>query len=326
MTIKIFPVFIFLLASGFAASAPAQDGHDHRGAEEGALKARTDNHEELDEHREHAIVPLTAAELEEFGVEVTAAAPGVIETYLELPGEVRPNADRLAHIVPRYSGIVTDVRANIGQHVKEGQVLAVIESDESLAPFEVKTLISGTIIGKHITLGEAASRDRNIFIIADLSAVWIDLTVYQRDLSRVKEGQPAAVYVGHDLAEANGTISYITPVVDEHTRTATARLVLPNKRNQWRPGMFVTARVLVEKIEVPLVVPRTALQTFHGRSVVFLETEGGFKPQPITIGRGSETDFEVLSGLSLGDHYVSEGGFTLKAELEKGSFGDGHAH
>ncbi len=321
MITRILPALLLALMGGLAAIVFAQDEHDNHDEKEHA--------QELEDDGSHALVRLSPAEQEEFGVVMAIAAPGEIETYLELPGEVLPNADRLAHIVPRYSGIVTEVRANIGDHVSEGQVLAVVESDESLAPFEVTTLISGTVIDKHVTLGEAASRDRDIFVIADLSTVWIDLTVYQRDLARVKPGQKAdvyKVYVGDSVAHNTGAISYITPVVDEHTRTATARLVLPNRNNFWRPGMFVTARVLLERTEVPLVVPHTALQMFEGKSVVFLKRDEGFEPQPVTFGRRSETHIEVLSGLSAGDQYVSEGGFTLKAELGKDAFGDGHAH
>ncbi len=292
----------------------------------GGLAATAVAHDDPEDHDDHDLVQLTQAEIDEFGLEMATAGPGIIENSLELPGEVRPNDDRLAHIVPRYSGIVTEVLVGIGENVKQGQILAVIENDESLANFQVKTLISGTVIGKHVTLGEAASREREIFVIADLSTVWIDLTVYQRDLSRVKVGQRAQVFVGHDTAQGTAAISYVTPIVDERTRTATARLVLENKDGFWRPGMFVTAKVLIEKTDVPLAVPRTALHTFEENTVVFLVTEEGFIPRPVSLGRHGETDVEVLAGLSAGDQYVSQGGFTLKAELGKNAFGDGHGH
>jgi len=323
---RLIPALILTLFAGLAPAASAEEDHEHHEGDGHAQDAAHDNDGGDDEHDDHGIVRLSAEELHEFGIEIEAAAPGIIEIHLELPGEVQPNADRLAHIVPRYSGIVTEVRANIGDYVKQGEVLAVIESDESLAPFEVKTLISGTVIGKHITLGEAVSRDRDTFVIADLSSVWVDLAIYQRDLANVRAGLKVQIYVGHDLARDTGIISYVTPVVDERTRTATARLVLPNESKRWLPGMFVTAKVLVESTEVPLVVPRTALHTVEGSTVVFLETEGGFKPRRVSIGRRGENNIEVLSGLSEGDRYVSQGGFTLKAELGKETFGDGHGH
>ncbi|MEZ4647180.1 MAG: efflux RND transporter periplasmic adaptor subunit [Candidatus Eisenbacteria bacterium] len=298
------------------ADADDHEGHDH--------DADADDHDDHDDHVD--LVPLTPAEIAEFGVIVDTAGPGVIEQTLEVPGEVRPNDDRLAHIVPRFSGIVTDVRVGIGDYVRQGQVLAIIESDESLAPFEVKTLLSGTVIGKHITLGEAASRDRDTFVIADLSTVWIDLTVYQRDLERVRVGQEVVLLRGHQEASERGTISYVTPIVDERTRTATARVVLRNHEQEWRPGMFVTGQIRVESEDVALAIPTTAVHRVEGRSAVFLESPEGFAPVPVELGRTGRGVVEVLSGLHPGDRYVSDGGFTLKAELEKGSFGHGHAH
>jgi cobalt-zinc-cadmium efflux system membrane fusion protein len=336
-----------LLASSIPSAlglAQAQDppaaeaGHDEPHADHDEPHADGDEpHADHDEphadgdEEEHEddedLVRLSPAEIAEFGILVAPAGPGRIENSLELPGEVRPNDDRLAHIVPRYSGIVTDVLARIGDYVERGQVLAVIESDETLAPFEVRTLISGTVIGKHITLGEAASRERDAFVIADLSTVWVDLTVYQRDIDRIEVGQEVTLFRGHEPTPDAGRIAYVTPIVDEHTRTATARVVLPNKERSWRPGMFVTALVKVEETEVPLVVPKTALHRLGNQQVVFVEAPEGFRAQAVQLGRAGQSRIEVLSGLTPGDRIASEGGFTLKAELEKDSFAhSGHAH
>jgi cobalt-zinc-cadmium efflux system membrane fusion protein len=269
---------------------------------------------------------LSQDELTEFGIEVATAGEGLIEVYESLPGEVQPNDDRLAHIVPRYSGIVIDVLARIGDRVKRGDVLAVIESDNSLAPYELKTLIDGTVIAKHITHGEAVSRDKDTYLIADLSSVWVDLTVYQRDLDRIQIGQEAFIFTGHGPAEATGSISYITPVMDERTRTATARIILPNPRGEWRPGMFITAKVLIEKRQAAVAVPHTAIHTIDERPVVFVETDAGFHPQEVVLGQEGIQMIEITAGLEAGTRYVAVGGFTLKAELGKSAFGDGHGH
>jgi len=284
----------------------------------------TDAHEEETHHEE--LVQLSAEELTEFRIELTSAGPGRIESFARLPGEVRPNADRLAHIVPRFDGIVSQVKAQIGDVVEPGQVLAIIEGDESLSNYELKTLLGGTVIAKHLTPGEAVSRGSESYVVADLSTVWVELTVYQRDLRRVRTGQRAMIATGHDALEADGTIDYVTPVVDEATRTATARVVLPNPNRRWRPGMFVTGRVLVGSTRAGVAVPPTALHTVDGETVVFVEDEGGFRPQPVKVGRTGDNLLEITSGLAAGQRYVSQGGFTIKAALAKESFGGGHAH
>ncbi len=283
--------------------------------------------EEHDDHAEHsAAVEMSAAEQAEFGIAVAEAGPAEIATMITLSGEIRPNDDRLAHLVPRYEGIVTEVSAKVGDQVVKGQVLAVIESNETLAPYPLRTMIDGTVIAKHITLGESASPDRFTFEVADLSTVWADLGVYQRDLDRIRVGQPVRVETGVDGQVAEGVITYVTPVVEESTRTATARVVLDNADGGWRPGIFVVAHVKVSSRDVAVAVPRTALLELHGEQVVFVRDEHGFEARHVVIGSGNDSTVEILSGLLPGEQYAAAGSFTLKAELEKSTFGDGHAH
>ncbi len=124
----------------------------------------------------------------------------------------------------------------------------------------------------------------------------------------------------------SGVISYVSPVVSEETRTAVARVVLDNTAGQWRPGSFVAGLVAVDARSVPLLVPRSALQTVDEQTVVFIETAEGFEPQGVRVGRSNEVYAEIVDGLSQGQRYVVRGAFTLKAQLAKGSFGDGHSH
>ncbi len=271
-------------------------------------------------------VSLTPEEQREFGVEIAVAGPAEIVQTLQLPGEVQVNGNRLAHISPRFPGIVTKVGANIGDKVTHGQALAVIQSDQSLSNYEIKTMISGTIIDKHLTLGEAITREATAFVVADLSTVWVDITVFQKDLPRIKVGQQAVINGGHGMPVATGTISYLSPVIDEATRTALARVVLPNPQGGWRPGSFINADVMVAAFPVEVAVPRTALQGMEEQDVVFLKTPAGFVPSPVTIGRKGRDLVEITAGLEPGQEYVSRAGFTLKAELGKDSFGEGHAH
>jgi membrane fusion protein, heavy metal efflux system len=279
--------------------------------------------EEGEDHGE--IVQLTSEEIQELGIEIGPAGPGSIEIALEVPGEVKPNANRLAHIVPRFSGIVTEIRTDIGDEVEAEQTLAILQGDESLAPFAVKTLIPGTVIEKHVTLGEAVGRNTVAYVVSDLGSVWVELTIFQRDLDRVKVGQTAEIMVGHD-SRGEGTISYITPVLVESTRSATARVVLGNSRGRWRPGMFVTGKIAIDDRPGDLVIPRTALESFEGRAVVFVQTPDGFVPRPVELGRMDRNSAEVLGGLSSGERYIRRGGFTIKAELQKDSIGEGHGH
>ncbi len=267
-----------------------------------------------DEHR----LVLDAAARARHGLTLAAAGPGTVDLGVELLGVVQPNGDRLAHITPRFPGIVREVHRGVGDVVHAGDVLAIVESSESLAPYELRTLIDGTVIEKHLTRGEAVDRDKQCFVIADLRSVWIDLGVYQKDLDRVRLGDTVTVRAGDDGPHDDGRLGYVTPGVDPTTRTATARVVLPNPGGRWRPGMFVTATVQ-QPVAVPLAIPSDAVQTVANRPTAFVVDGDVVRPVPLTLGRQGERTTEVRDGLRAGDRVVAANAFLLKAELGKSS-------
>ena len=148
----------------------------------GRVAIAADEHEH--DHDDHDEKGFTVADFERSGVRLVTAGPGEIDLGVELPGEVRPNADRIAHVAARFPGIVREVRKHVGDTVKAGDVLAVVES-EHLASFEVRAAFDGTVIDKHIAPGEAVDRDEPAFIIADLSTVWVTISVYQLSLIHI---------------------------------------------------------------------------------------------------------------------------------------------
>ncbi len=264
----------------------------------------------------------TVGELAGFGVRVATAAGGEIDASLALPGEVRANGDRLAHLAPRFAGIARDVRKQVGEAVRTGEVLAVIESD-TLASYEMRAPFDGVVLDRHVVTGEAVGRDRAAFIIADLRTVWIDVAVYQRALPRVWPRRSVHVRASHGGIEADGTVAFVAPIVDQATRTASARVVLPNPAGAWRPGLFVTAMVS-DPVEVAIAVPRAALQRSGGRSILYVVEGERFVPRAVVLGRIGRTRMEVASGLSVGERYAVDGAFLVKAELEKADTVHGH--
>jgi len=295
--------------------------------EQNIVLADAEEHNNQNEHLEDIPqVSISLEELEEFDIGIEKAGPGTINIHRDLTGEIVIDPDRLAHIGPRFPGIVKEVHKRLGDDVKKGEVLAIIESNESLSSYEVRSLIGGTIIEMHLTQGEMVSETDHAFIVADLSEVWVNLSVYQKDLLYVKIGQMVEIDFDQELPPETGTISYISPILDEHTRTAMARVILKNPDGLLRPGLFVTGKVIIEKINVDVAILKTALQSIDDQPSVFIKTREGFEPKPVHIGKTNEFSVEILSGLKSGQAYVSRGGFTLKAQLAKGSFGDGHGH
>jgi cobalt-zinc-cadmium efflux system membrane fusion protein len=254
---------------------------------------------------------------------------GFIGKSIDLPGEVGFNEDRLVHVAPRFAGIAKEARKRVGDYVSEGDVIAVVESNESLTPYYIEAPLTGRIIKRHITPGEYVSDERSIYVIADLSTVWVNLAVYPKDAEDIAEGQRVSLRaIGSDV-RAEGTIEYVTPVLDIDTRSITARVVLPNRNNTWRPGTFVQARVNTDSGEECLVVRREAVQIIDDQNVVFVaEDERRYRAVPVLIGESDADNTRVLSGLKEGTEYVTRGAFELKAKIITGSMGEhaGHGH
>lgn len=189
------------------------------------------------------------------------------------------------------------------------------QPDESFIIYEIVAPIAGTIIQKHITLGEALKDDSEPFVVADLSNVWVKVNIHQKDLPKVRSGQKAVVKTEHNQGE--GVVSYVSSVLEENTRTALARIVLPNEDGMWQPGAFATASIYVDRVECSIVVPKEAIVTMEGKSFVFIAEEDGFAPREVQIGKINGEFTEIVSGLELGQKYVAKGAFTLKSEMTK---------
>ena len=264
--------------------------------------------------------------LKEFGIQIGTASGGVLEEIIELPGEIQIDPDRLAHITPRFDGVVKEVFKQIGDRAKKDELLAIIESNESLTAYELRSSINGIVIDMHFTKGETVQRPDHFFAVADLSEVWVNLSVYQKYLPQFRVGQSANILLSSDLPPISGSISYISPTLDEHTRTATARVILKNKDSQFRPGQFITGQVVVDRNNCKVLIPKTALETVNDHPVIFVKDEHGIEPVTVQIGKENNHSVEILVGLKIGQKYVKKGGFILKAQLAKGSFGGGHSH
>ncbi len=284
-------------------------------------EVHTDNEESKKE-----IVHLSPAEIIEFDIKLGNVEPGEVKVHLSIPGEIVIPPDNLAHIHPRFPGIVKKVSKFIGDSVSKGETLAIIEGNESLSEYPVISLIDGRVIEKHLTRGEVIDDSEHGFVVADLTEVWAELSLYQKDIPFVKLGQPVIISAGEQMPYMESSIDYISPIIDDASRTATARVTIQNSGGIWKPGLFVTGEIVTASKQVQIAVPRTSLQQFEGNTVVFVKAAEGFEPRPVSLGLSNDIMVEILSGLEVGETYVLSGGSTLKAELQKNEMNAGHGH
>lgn len=304
--------------------APREEEHEHHAHEHGKEHDAPHEHE----HDEKGRVELTREASAASGVILETAGPATIARTLKLNGKIAANQETLAHLMPRFPGIVKSVHKRLGDPVKSGETLAIVESNESLRPYEIKSGLAGTVIKKEIAPGEFVSDKETLFVVADLSTVWIDLSVPRRDFAGLHEGQPVWIDTGFGEPKLESTLSYISPFGSENTQTLLARAVIPNPDGRLRPGLFVTGEIVAGERKVPVAVKTSALQTLDGTTVVFVQEGDGdeivFEARVIKVGEQNGKLTEIRSGIAADEKYAAANSFILKAELGKGEASHEH--
>jgi cobalt-zinc-cadmium efflux system membrane fusion protein len=189
----------------------------------------------------------------------------------------------------------------------------------ALNRYEIRAPFAGTVMEKHISLGEAVKEDANIFTLSDLSTVWAEVAVPAKDLNAIRVGVKAIVRATAFDAKATGTIAYVGSLLGEQTRTAKARVALANPEMAWRPGLFVNVEIVSDEREAPVAVKIDAVQTVNDKPTVFVRVPGGFLAQQVTLGRSDGKVVEIVKGLKVGTPYAVAGSFIVKSEQGKAS-------
>ncbi len=217
----------------------------------------------------------------------------------------------------------------------QAQIDTLTYDDRAASIYPLRAPFAGTVIERHVTLGELVAPDRNLFTLADLDQVWIWIDVYQRDLGGVHLDDEARARVDAFPGESfAGKVSYLSAQVDTDTRTVRARLDVPNPEGKLRPGMFVEVELVDPHAPVggadrpaSLVVPEDAVVRVGRESVVFVASgPRRFERREVEIGQRSGGLVEILRGLEVGESVVVEGAFLLKSAASKDSLGGGHSH
>jgi len=179
---------------------------------------------------------------------------------------------------------------------------------------QIRAPFDGVIVEKHITLGEVVGADTRVFTLTDLSTVWADVVVPAKDLDIVRVGTDAVIRSIASATSAPGKVSFVSSLVGEASRSATARVVLANPGAAWRPGLAVNVDVVTGASRAAVAVPREAIQTDEGRQVVYKRVPDGFVVQPVATSRSDGRFVEITSGLHAGDRIAAAGSFAIKAQ------------
>lgn len=354
-----------------------------------------------DEHGDEGVIKLSPEEVQRAGIRSETFEAAELRDELVVTATVKPNQDAVVRMAPRVPGRLVQAPARLGDVVKPGQVLAVLDSievgeahsayllaateaklaataferaerlhadqiiatkdyqraraeqDKSRAQFAAATdklrmlgiaprgapgesavstfplasPIAGVVIEKKARIGELAKPDEPVFTIANLSVLWIEADILEKDLARVRPGAEARVSVtAYPNETFAGKVTYVGAMMDKETRTVRARIEVPNPKGELKPEMFATATIATEGVRKVLALPESAVTLIQGLPIVFIEGGEGFEGRPIEIVERRGSRVIIKSGIKPGELVVTEGVYALKARQLKSQIGEGHAH
>ncbi len=256
------------------------------------------------------------------GIETTLAGEKTLHETISVYGKVIPSAQGMSNLSARFPGVIKSIAVDIGDPVSKGQVLATIESNESLNVYRIKSPINGVITERNVSVGEQ-THSKTIFKVVDASKVWVELSLFPADRQRVKNGAAVKVINPVTGAATTGHIVGINVATDAN-QAVKARVAIENGSENFIPGSFVKAQVEVAQHKVKLAVKKTGLQAFRDFTVVYAKVKDEYEVRMLELGREDEEWIEVLGGLNAGTRYVSENSYVIKADIEKS--GASHDH
>jgi len=192
------------------------------------------------------------------------------------------------------------------------------QSAKALPTYTLKAPFGGTVQSVAVTVGAAVKHDQTLMVLADLSHVWGEVRVPGHRLAGVSKGNQVQITNRRLGLRGTAKVVYVAPVADRTTRTVLVRLSVPNPKGKWRPGCVLTAQFTPAGAAVPVVVPRAALHTIDGRSVVFVaHTKTRYEARTVEVGRGTDHHVAISKGLRSGERVATTNSLTLKAEYLK---------
>ncbi|MDC7677199.1 efflux RND transporter periplasmic adaptor subunit [Asticcacaulis machinosus] len=258
------------------------------------------------------------------GVVTDVAGPVAIDERVDISGRVELTPEGKSEVRAWYPGRVMSITGRIGETVRKGQVLARVESSESLQTYPIPAPMSGILIEKNANVGDITG-ERPLLVIADPTKLHAEFFIYPRDAEKVRVGQAVEVRSLSGETRLHAEVEAILPSADMTTQTLLAHVHLPASASQTlRPGMGIEGAFSVNSVNVPLAVKTKALQRFRDFTVVFVKVENTYEVRMLTLGRQTPEWTEVLGGLEPGSTYVTDGAFLIRADIEKS--GASHDH
>ena len=291
----------------------------------GCGKKETDEEATAPPPQGENVVTLTEKNLAQVEIKTEPVSRGNLEMTLKAAGTVTENQNKTARITPTLEGRITRLQFDINDSVKEGDVLALLQTPELLGkPLELKAPIAGIVTERQATVGELAGKETPIYTISDPADLWVVAEVKEHDIAAVHLDEKAAFTVLAYPGETfRGTVVRIGNRVESASRTLDVRIAVRNEDGRLKPGMFADVEIATTAVKDALIIPDKALQSDEEGWMVFVALSSTkFEKHPVKTGLEQHGRVQVLEGLKEGEKVVTEGSFILKSEMLKGELGE----
>ncbi|MCI0416434.1 efflux RND transporter periplasmic adaptor subunit [bacterium] len=202
--------------------------------------------------------------------------------------------------------------------LSQGEVTSLIASGEIRSRVPISSPLAGTVIQRHVTMGELVDSTKELFTVADLSMVWGIADIPEQEISKIIKGAIAQVRVAAYPEEIfEGNVMYISDTLDASSRTIKARVEISNAHKKLKPEMFATFQIVIDEGQKSLAIPESSVQRDGNQTIVFVAQATGFERRPVQLGRRAGGYQEVVDGLQAGEKVVTQGAFVLKSEALK---------
>ncbi|WDE07995.1 efflux RND transporter periplasmic adaptor subunit [Thalassomonas viridans] len=323
------PIRYLLISLSLGALVAALPGKTYASGDDSHGHSKEHGSEHKDEHgdghsdghdAEEGHVELSPAFAGQAGIKTALATGGVITQTITVYGKTVVEPSRVSRLKARFPGVITELKANIGDKVNAGEALAQIESSDSLTRYTLTAPTSGIVVTRNANPGELAD-EQVLLTVADHSKLWVEYQVFPGQAQGITSGQ--TVTVASEYRQAESVIKHLLPG-QQGQAFRIARVPLDNSQGLWSSGLLLSGAVVVNEQAFPLVVANRAIQEIEGEQVVFVEHENGFQTRPLVLGESDGKNTRVISGLHTGERYVVENSYLFKAELKKSSAGHHH--
>ncbi len=311
-----FSLIIFFLVAWVATSISANEGHKH--AEESS--AEDYSGVSLD-------IPKATQDL--IGLKTAKVETSSIFEKVAVTGRISQNIDKTTEVFSSQDGIIKECPLSMGSIVSKDEVICVVENSAK-ERIEIKSPVAGVLMADLVRVGNKVDTIAPTHTIADLTQLYANFDIYEKDMGKVKKGQRVLVYSSAYADKVfEGKVVFVSPQVDEISFTIKIGAEIDNTELLLKPGMFVRAEIALEDDKAHLTVPSEAVQNLAGKMMVFLQDEAeSFTATEVTVKLASKKQTLIEGDIKAGDSIVSDGAYIMKSKIMEseitGGCTDGH--